>query len=78
MRRAHWELRVLDAGANLYTALVATLAADMLGLRHAEGQLVWPDRSLRMEAASIPPPLPMADTMWAAAAAAAATDTPTD
>ncbi|MCJ1256158.1 hypothetical protein MMC24_003978 [Lignoscripta atroalba] len=44
IKPGHWEIRCVDATANMYLALAACISAGMLGVRDRE-ELVWKDSS---------------------------------
>ncbi|KAL4929081.1 putative glutamine synthetase [Aspergillus undulatus] len=54
---AHWEIRSIDATANMYLTLAAVLGAGLLGLAEKE-PLVWPDMSTVDDTAFEKAPLP--------------------
>ncbi|KAJ5513404.1 protein fluG [Penicillium fimorum] len=48
IRSGHWEIRCVDATANMYLALATMLGAGMLGVENAE-TLRWMDTTVKME-----------------------------
>jgi glutamine synthetase len=45
IKAGHWEIRVVDATANMYLALAAFISAGLLGIQH-DDQLHWKDASM--------------------------------
>ena len=45
IKAGHWEIRVVDATANMYVALAAFISAGLLGIQH-DNQLHWKDASI--------------------------------
>ncbi|KAI9935119.1 hypothetical protein ASPWEDRAFT_175841 [Aspergillus wentii DTO 134E9] len=52
MNPGHWEIRCVDASANMYIALAAICGAGLLGYENDE-PLIWPDTALDEHAAAL-------------------------
>ena len=52
IKPGHWELRSIDATANMYITLAAVLGAGLLGIQHDE-PFIWPDTGLEENSSAI-------------------------